>query len=270
MAVAEHAMGSVLIAVGRWPEAHRALERSVRLARSIGAPQGTVLGLQRLALLETLSGDLDRGHRRLQEALALGRTSSSAQVKLHSFSRMNATLALNRFLAGELEAAVAALAEGSRVQREAGECITCDSLIHPAAVPIHLAAGNLGQAEDEWRRTEATATSFRGRSRAAVAQLAGGLVLAALGRWIEADERLTRAVSTFRAAGQPYELGRSLAALGAVRRAGRGREWQSIRSESRDILRRLGADDDPDRLALWLRPERRPGRMGEGSASTVA
>ena len=252
MAVAEHARGSVLILVGQWPEAHAVLARSVRLARSIGAPQGTVLGLQRLALLETISGDLDGGHRRLQEAFDIGRASSSAQVRLHSFSRMNATLAINRFLAGEVGAAVSALAEGARVQVEAGECITCDSLIHPAAVPIHLAAGDTARAEDEWLRTEATAASFRGRSRAAVAQFTGGLVLAAGGRWIEADRRLNQAVAAFREAGQPYELGRSLVALGAVRRAGGGRDWRPIRREGDAVLRRLGAADDPDRLATWL------------------
>ena len=54
----------------------------------------------------------------LVEALELGRVSKSAQVRLHSFSRMNATLALNRFLAGDLDAARAALAAGDRVHED--------------------------------------------------------------------------------------------------------------------------------------------------------
>jgi DNA-binding SARP family transcriptional activator len=252
MAVAEHAMGSVLMVVGRWPEARQALARSLRLARSIAAPQGTVLGLQRLALLETISGDIEAGHARVMEAFDAGRASSSAQVKLHSFSRMNATLAINRFLAGDLDSARAALAEGASVQRDAGECITCDSLIHPTAVPIHLAAGESGLAERALEKTRAAASSFRGHSRAAVAQHAAGLVFAARRRWVDADRRLSRAVSTFESAGQPYELGRSLVALAAVRRAGGERDWESVDLRARTILDRLGSDPDPDRLKSWL------------------
>lgn len=252
MAVAEHALGSIQMTVGRWPEAHRTLARSVRLARSVGAPQGTVLGLQRLALLETIAGDLEGGHQRVLEALQTARTSSSAQVQYHSFSRMHGTLALNRFLAGDLPAARAALGDGTRVQREAGECITCDSLIHPVAVPIHLAAGDLDAAKAECDRTEATATSFRGASRTAQANLVTGLVLAAKGIWRDADTRLARAAASFERANQPYELARSLAALGAVRAAGGEPGSAAIRDQADGLLRGLGADPDPDRLGNWL------------------
>ena len=204
MAVAEHALGSVQMAVGRWPEARQTLARSVGLARAVGAPQGIVLGLQRLAHLDTISGDLDGGYRRVQEALAIGRASSSPQVRYHSFSRMNGALALNRLLAGELDAARSALAEGARVQREVGECVTCDSLIHPVAVPIHLAAGDLAAAEHERDRTEATATSFRGAARAARANDVAGLVLAARREWLDADARLARAVEVFESCQAPH------------------------------------------------------------------
>jgi DNA-binding SARP family transcriptional activator len=251
MAVAEHAMGSILMVEGRWAEAHQALSRSIRLAKSVGAPQGTVLGLQRLALLETVAGDIEGGHRRVLEAFAVGRASSSAQVQLHSFSRMNATLALNRFLAGEVGAASDAVTAAGRVQREAGECITCDSLIHPVAVPIHLAAGNLAAAESESQKTEESAASFRGRSRAAVAHHTAGLVLAGQGRWIDAERRLARAVAIFEGAGQPFELGRSLVAIAAVRRAA-GTDAGQIGLRGEEILRGLGADVDPDRTGSWL------------------
>jgi DNA-binding SARP family transcriptional activator len=266
MAVAEHALGSVLLVVGRWPEAGHALARSIRLARSVGAPQGTVLGLQRMALLETVSGQVEAGHDRILEALEVGRASDSAQVRLHSFSRMNATLALNRFLAGDLETARKALLDGERVQHEAGECITCDSLIHPIAVPIHLAAGDVPAAEEESRRTTATATSFRGRSRAATANHAAGLVLAARGRMRDAERRFARAAAVFEAARQPYDQARSLVALAAVRRA-MGGAWQVTHRDGTSILTGLATDRDPDRLTGWLdrRLANRRGRPREGA-----
>jgi hypothetical protein len=77
-------------------------------------------------------------------------------------------------------------------------------------------------------------------------------VFAARRRWVDADRRLSRAVSTFESAGQPYELGRSLVALAAVRRAGGERDWESVDLRARTILDRLGSDPDPDRLKSWL------------------
>jgi DNA-binding SARP family transcriptional activator len=251
MAVAEHAMGSVLMVLGRWADARLALYRSIRFARAVGAPQGTVLGLQRLALLETVSGHVDTGHERIREAMEFGRASDSVQVQRHSFSRMNATLALNRFLGDDLEAAREALVAGGRVQQDAGECITCDSLIHPIAVPIHLAGGDVAAAEEEAKRTTATATSFRSRSRAAVANHAAGLVLAAQGRMGEAERRLARAAAVFESTGQPYDHARSLVALVAVRRV-MGHEWHEAEEQAATILDRLVTDRDPDRLTTWF------------------
>ena len=42
MALCQQALGSVHFLVGRWPESHDELGRSVRLARSVGAAPGTV------------------------------------------------------------------------------------------------------------------------------------------------------------------------------------------------------------------------------------
>jgi ATP/maltotriose-dependent transcriptional regulator MalT len=211
-----------------------------------------VLGLQRLALLDTSAGQLDRGQRLVSEAFEVARASTSAQVRLHSFSRMNATLALNRFLAGDLDAARSAVTAASVVMEEAGECITCDSLIHPVAVPIHLAAGDVSAARHALRKTEATASSFRGHSRTATANHAAGLVLAAEGRWQEAERRLHQAAATFERLGQPYERARSDVALAAVRRmTGRSRDRVG---DGTGTMQALGADPDPDRVARWLLP----------------
>jgi hypothetical protein len=87
MALCQHALGSVHFLLGRWPESRDELGRSVRLARSVGAAQGEVIGSQRLGLLETAMGDLEDGYRRLRQTVKVARASQSIQVRHHSFTR---------------------------------------------------------------------------------------------------------------------------------------------------------------------------------------
>jgi tetratricopeptide (TPR) repeat protein len=87
MALCQHALGSVHFLLGRWPESRGELGRSVRLARSVGAAQGEVIGSQRLGLLETAMGDLEDGYRRLRQTVKVARASQSIQVRHHSFTR---------------------------------------------------------------------------------------------------------------------------------------------------------------------------------------
>ena len=254
MAVCQHALGSVHYLLGRWTESRNELERSVRLARSVGAAQGEVIGSQRLGLVETGMGHLDEAHRRLQATVATAQASTSFQVRQHSFTRTYATLAQNRLLAGELDAAVRYVEQGLHVCRETGECVTCDGLIHPVAVPIFLAAGQIERAEAACDRTEHLALNFGSRARTAGARHVRGLLAAKSGDLPLARASLSSAAATFEELGQPYDAARSLQALSVLgRRSGHGGSDDNDPGRRAERLyQRLGAAADPDRLALSL------------------
>jgi tetratricopeptide (TPR) repeat protein len=205
MAVCQHALGSVHFLMGRWTACSEELERNVRLARSVGAGQGEVIGSQRLGLLETAVGRFDEAHSRLRATVATARASQSFQVRHHSFTRTFAALAQNRLQVGDLGAAVEYLEEGTSILQETGECITCDGLIHPVAVPIYLATGDAQRAEAACDLAEQLVVSFRSRARAAGARHVRGLLAAKSGDLPLARTCLTAAVATFDELGQPYD-----------------------------------------------------------------
>ncbi|MGH3765195.1 MAG: BTAD domain-containing putative transcriptional regulator [Pseudonocardiaceae bacterium] len=241
MAVCQHALGSVHFLMGQWTASRAELERSVRLARSVGAGQGEVIGSQRLGLLETATGRFDEAHTRLRAAVATARASPSFQVRHHSFTRTFAALAQNRLQAGELAAAVGYLQEAATILQDTGDCITCDGLIHPVAVPIYLATGETERAEAACGRTEALAVSFRGRARAAGAHHVRGLVAAKSGDLPLARTCLSAAAATFDELAQPYDAARSLQALATL---GRGRGLAAtgdLAQRAQDLYDRIGA-----------------------------
>jgi tetratricopeptide (TPR) repeat protein len=256
MALCQHALGSVHFLVGRWPESREELDRSVRLARSVGAAQGEVIGSQRLGLLETAMGRLDEGYERLRQTDTVARASRSVQVRHHSFTRTLTSLAQNRLQAGELGEAAAYIEESFQVQGEVGECITCDGLLYPVAVPIYLATGDLERAEFACSRAEEVAASFRSRARGAGAQHARGLVAAKRGDLLAARDALLAALTTVEALGQPYDAARAMQALAVVgRRAGTdgaAAATDDLERRAQRRYRHLGADPDPDRLSISL------------------
>jgi DNA-binding SARP family transcriptional activator len=255
MALCQHALGSVHFLIGRWSESLDELARSVRLARSVGAGQGEVIGSQRLGLLETAMGRLDDGYERLRRAVAVARASQSLQVQAHSFTRTLASLAQNRLQAGELGQAAAAVDESFAIQREVGECITCDGLLYPVAVLVGLATGDLRRAEEACARAEELAASFRSRARGAGARHVRGLVAAKRGDLALARASLQAALDTYTALGQPYEAARSMQALAAVgRRSGNHGEAvaDDLEQRAQELYRGVGAEPDPDRLTVTL------------------
>jgi DNA-binding SARP family transcriptional activator len=250
MAVCQHALGSVHFLIGQWTSSGKELARSVRLARSVGAGQGEVIGSQRLGLLETAAGRFDEAHSRLRATVATARASQSFQVRHHSFTRTFAALAQNRLQAGDLGAALEYLEEGTSILQETGECITCDGLIHPVAVPIYLAIGDAERAEAACGLAEQLAGSFRSRARAAGARHVRGLLAAKSGDLPLARTCLSAAVATFDELGQPYDVARSLQALATL---GRGHTTtDDLARRAQGLYDRIGAVPDPDQLSLSL------------------
>jgi tetratricopeptide (TPR) repeat protein len=174
--------------------------------------------MQRLAVVETGLGRYQDAHDRLAAALALARSSDDPLVLSHSPTRLFTSLTENRLRAGDLAGAAQSLAEGYAAQRAVladgfGECATCEVLLYPAAVAVHLARGERQEAERAGAEAERAATWFHSRVWRATARYLRGLLAEAGGEPNSAAPCFEEAAAHFREAGQPYELARCLEAL---------------------------------------------------------
>ena len=254
MAVCEHALGSLHFAVGQWPQSRDELARSVRLARAVGATQGAVIGEQRLGWLETASGRIADGRRRLEGALAEAEDADNAITHHHSRTRILAAIARNHLQAGALAEARDSIDRAFAVQHDVGGCVTCDALLYPTAVPIYLATGAVDLAARASEQADVTAGAFGSRAWVAAADHARGLLLAARGELPAADRSRAAAAATFERLGQPYDLARALTALAAVRAGvpGQRDDAAALSRRARALYADLGARPDPDHLRLVL------------------
>jgi hypothetical protein len=203
--------------------------------------------MQRLAVVETGLGHAEPAHDRLRQALAVVKGSDNPMVLDHSPTRLYASLAVNRLRAGDLVAAGDYLAEGYAAQQAVvrqgfGECVTCDVLLYPAAVLVHLARGAQGAAEQACARAEEATTWFRSRGWIATARHLRGLLAEARGEPALAAGCFQQAAEAFRGVGQPYDLAQSLEALARVTGDERSRQ------EARALYATLGAAADARRL----------------------
>ena len=139
-------------------------------------------------------------------------------ILAHSGTRLLSALTYNRFLAGDLTKAREYLDQGLAAQTQLGECISCDVLLYPSAVPVQLAVGQLAAAEVSCQRVEATAVAFRSRARTATARYLRGLLSSARGEWLTARGHLDVARFSFSQLDQPLDRARCLEALAEVAR----------------------------------------------------
>lgn len=191
-----------------------------------------MLGQQRIAIVETATGRMQEAHSRLVDALAMATASDSPMVKVHSLTRLYGTLALNRLEAGDRKAATRYIERGFRVQRTVGECVPCDVLMYPAAVPLYMAAGDFQKADEACRRLEEAANGFGSRAWIAQARHLRGKLLGEYQEWERAKSLLREAHATYEELEQPYERAQVAAELADV------------------VLRGPGAagDEDPETL----------------------
>ena len=201
---------------GQWRDSELALRRSIELARSIDAAFPEILGIQRLALLETGLGRSEVAHRRIQDILPVAFASTNSMVREHTPGRLLATAIRNRYEAGDLQTATEYLAQSFADQELLGECPTCDVMLYPAAVPVYLKLGDLQQAERASQKAEETALLFRSRAWAAAALSCRGQLAAARADWHAASDRFTAALRTFETLDQPYDVARTLEVLADV------------------------------------------------------
>jgi len=101
--------GALEFQAGHWDDAEKELLESIRLYSEIGAASGEAIARQRLGLVLTAQGRLEEAREMLQEGAAVA---ERAIMRAHCLTRVYATLAHNRLVADDLEAADQALGLG--------------------------------------------------------------------------------------------------------------------------------------------------------------
>ncbi len=128
---------------GRWARADSSLREAVAIYRRIGSASGEALSLQRLAVLLTARGEIDPAMAALDEGVF---AAERAIMRSHCLTRLYASMARNRLAAQEVASAAEFIQAGIEAARRHGSCLTCNALLLPETVRVHLATGRKTEA----------------------------------------------------------------------------------------------------------------------------
>lgn len=235
--------GALEFQAGRWDDAETALRESIQLYHDLGAASGEALARQRLGVLQTARGQLDAAMTSFEEGVLVA---ERATMRAHCLARLYASMTRNRLIAEDLDAADHYLALGLAMGERHGNCATCDSLLLPAAVSVHVAQGNLAAAETFCRQLEAAAEEYASRTWVAMARQTRGELAAAEGNLDEALACYTEAHEAFEVADNVYKAACCRAATAELLETrgapGDAEAATRARGEARQVLERLGAD----------------------------
>ncbi|MGH2373941.1 MAG: tetratricopeptide repeat protein [bacterium] len=260
IALCECFLGALDFQQGDWTRAVETLRASVDRYHQIAAASGEALACQRLGAVLTAMGQTDEAMEMLERGV---RVAERSTMRAHCQVRLFACLAHNRLVAGEREGARHFLQQGLRTLERHGACVTCNALLYPVAVRLHLAEGNLPEAATYGYRLQDAARQYSSRGWTAMAAQIEGLVLSHEGKADEAVASLREAMRLFEAMGQPYDAALTAVDLAeALRRRDRANDFD----EARDLLsgaevtfRRLSAGPDAQRMAGLLTGDARAG-----------
>jgi DNA-binding SARP family transcriptional activator len=215
--------GALRLRAAQWDLAEVALRDAVAMQRASGSALAEAFTLERLGMLLTTRGRVEEG----MSVLAEGVTAAERGVlRLHGLTRLHASLARNRLVAGAIYAADDCIREASESSARHGPCVVCDAHFRPEAVRVALARGRIGDAETEATQLEAIAAQHGGQALSAIARTARARVQIAQGRPLEAHAGLERARQIFLAVGDVLEAARCLAVDAAALRSA-GPDWQA-------------------------------------------
>jgi DNA-binding CsgD family transcriptional regulator len=223
---------------GNWDQAARYAAEGARLATLTG--QGTMVSanLYAKALVEAHRGLVDSARAAAEQALAHATASGNAAVALQSLSAL-----------GFLELSLGHPADAHTHLRPISEGLAAHGLGEPGVlrfVPDQIQALiELGELEQARALVEALEERGRALDRAwalATGARSRALLLAAEGDLTGAHAALERALAAHERLAQPFELGRTLLALGTVqRRQGEKRAARQTLEQARSIFDQLGA-----------------------------
>lgn len=197
--------GALEFQAGHWEDAEKELLESIRLYSEIGAASGEAIARQRLGLVMTAQGKLEEAKVMLQEGAAVA---ERAIMRAHCLTRVYATLAHNRLIADDLEAADQALGLGLSMSERHGNCSTCDALLLPVAVSVRVAQNDLEHAEMFSRQLDAAAKEYGSQMWIAMANQSRAELLSAQNKIEEAISCFRDAQRGFLEAGNQYEAAR--------------------------------------------------------------
>lgn len=253
IALCECFLGAVDFQQGDWTRAEETLRQSVERYHEIAAASGEALACQRLGAVLTAMGRFDEAMEIFERGI---RVTEGSQMRAHCQVRLYACMAQNRLSAQDREGAHYFLQQGLRTLERHGACVTCNALLYPVAVRIHLADGNLKEADAFGRLLETAAARYGSRGWSAMAAHMCGLIQHHQGRLDEAAAALRHAMDVFRSMGQPYDA--ALAAVDQVQvlmqrnKPGDGPEARRLLGEAEQTFRRVGAEPDARRAADLL------------------
>jgi len=197
--------GALEFQAGHWDDAEKELLESIRLYSEIGAASGEAIARQRLGLVLTAQGRLEEAREMLQEGAAVA---ERAIMRAHCLTRVYATLAHNRLVADDLEAADQALGLGLSMSERHGNCSTCDALLLPVAVSVRVAQNDLEHAEMFSQRLDVASKEYGSQMWKAMADQSRAELLSAQGKIEEAISCYKDAQQGFLEAGNQYEAAR--------------------------------------------------------------
>lgn len=206
--------GALEFQVGHWDAAESALHESIKLYRELGAASGEALSWQRLGVLQTARGELDEAMVSFEEGVV---AAERATMRAHCLTRLYASMARNRLIAGDIEAADSYLTLGLAMGRRHGSCSTCDALLLPVAVSVRVGEGDFPAAEAFCQQLEQAADKYASRTWVAMARQSRGELSAARGECDAALLHYTEARQAYAEAGNVYEAARCLAAAADIR-----------------------------------------------------
>jgi DNA-binding SARP family transcriptional activator/tetratricopeptide (TPR) repeat protein len=209
IALCENFAGALDFQGGRWKKAESRLELALEGFRQVGSASGEALSLQRLAVLLTARGELERARALLDEGIVVG---GRAAMRSHILTRLHASLVRNRLAASDRDGAELSLQEGLAEAARHGHCATCNALLLPEAVRVELFGDNARKADEYATRLEEVAIRFHSRAWTAMARRARGRVLAACGKVELAFDAIEEARTAFDEIEDPYEAARCLMA----------------------------------------------------------
>ena len=222
---------------GEWGEAEQSLRSAVETYHDYGAASGESLSLHRLGVLLTAKGRLTEGLEILDEGVVVA---ERAVMRSHCLTRLYASIARNRLAFGDLEAADRALEQGHHEVQRHGNCFTCNGLLLPESVRVHLAMGRHDRAQEAAARLEATADKYKSRAWVAMARHARGRCQLATGELAKAETTLKEAEEAYAEYGDVYEAARCrIARALAISEPERQSE---VAAPARETLKRLGTE----------------------------
>jgi DNA-binding CsgD family transcriptional regulator len=240
---------------GDWARAARHSRDAMALATQAGIEQEQATCIMMHGTLQAHLGNLDEAERAASEALQLARATGDLMVEVRSMG----VLGFVELSRDRPEAALEWLGPARRTMFRVGAGELSISQVANHELDALIALQQLDEAEQVLGYIEAKGAISDRAWHAAVAGRGRGLVASARGDAVAAREHLAAALAAHERLPQPFELARTLLALGQIeRRAKRRAEARQALTRALDLFDVLGAPRWSEKAAAEL--ARIPGR----------